>query len=66
MSRPWETFFRALRRVHGLVRDRRAESHTRRNCRKLNKEINGALADPNMKARLIDLGDRGAIAGVAR
>src|SRR6516164_5827783 len=41
---------------HRLVRLRGAEEYARRDCDKLNKEINAGLADPKIKARLADLG----------
>ena len=39
-----------------MVRPRRTEGHAGRDLNKLNKEVNAALDDPKMKARLADLG----------
>ena len=39
-----------------MVRRRRAQKQPTEIVDKLNNEINAALADPNMKARLVDLG----------
>jgi tripartite-type tricarboxylate transporter receptor subunit TctC len=39
-----------------VVRHRCAEEHARRVINKLNTEINAALDDPKIKARLADLG----------
>jgi tripartite-type tricarboxylate transporter receptor subunit TctC len=41
-----------------MERIRGAESHPRRNIDKLNKEINAALADPKIEARIGDLGSK--------
>jgi hypothetical protein len=48
--------YRAGLRVELLDRRRRAEKPTAEIVDKLNKEINAALADPKMKARLAELG----------
>ena len=40
----------------GMVRHRRAQGHAAEIVDKLNREINAALADPKIKARLADLG----------
>src|SRR5262245_41651899 len=53
---------------HRLVRLRGAEEYAAEIVNKLNMEINAALADPKMKARLADLGGHAAtgIAGPVR
>ena len=53
--RKWVNFCRASRREAGTGSSC-PKPRPRRLSRKLNKEINAALADPKMKARLADLG----------
>ena len=54
-SRPWPNSCRATRRAVGTG-SARPRIRPREIIEKLNKEINAALADPKMKARLADLG----------
>lgn len=57
MTERTSLFGRALwLRGERVARHRRTQEHTGRNHRDLNKEVNAALADPTMKARLADLG----------
>jgi hypothetical protein len=52
-SRPWPISCRATRRAHGIGVPKNTPAEI---VDKLNKEINAALADPKIKARLADLG----------